>query len=104
MLEAVQLSEDNLEGRKLLIKRGDDFGGRPAVKASSSVLAQVVALLPVGYATQNYADSGLSKVEKQIAEKQKNAPCPTLFLGNLPFEATVRGLHRLLGKRVDAVV
>ena len=68
---SVALSETLLGGRKLLIKDARDYTGRPE---------QAV----------NPSHQTLSKSARRIADRQKNPPGPTLFLGNLGFEATVR--------------
>ncbi|KAG2013138.1 single-stranded DNA binding protein [Coprinopsis cinerea AmutBmut pab1-1] len=74
---AIALSEQPLIGRKLLIKDGDDFAGRPIapgvdVKTNDPTLAQKTH----------------SKTAQKILRNQKQPPAPTLFLGNLPFETT----------------
>ncbi|KNZ76064.1 Nucleolar protein 13 [Termitomyces sp. J132] len=68
---AITLSEQPLLGRKLLIKDGDDFAGRP-VKEGADVAA-----------TNTH-----SKTARKILQSQKQPPAPTLFLGNLGFETT----------------
>lgn len=70
---AVALSEGHLDGRKLLIKLNNDFQGRP-----SGVTASTLGGLT------------LSKTARRIADRQKNPPAPTLFMGNLGFETDVR--------------
>ncbi|TFK28939.1 hypothetical protein FA15DRAFT_664579 [Coprinopsis marcescibilis] len=93
---AIALSEKPLLGRKLLIKDGGDFSGRPIapgvdVKTTDSALAQKTH----------------SKTAQKILRNQKQQPAPTLFLGNLPFETTegdIRGLfeaHRPVKKPVN---
>ncbi|KAF9924282.1 hypothetical protein FBU30_005700 [Linnemannia zychae] len=65
---AIKLSESELEGRKVLIKSSKSFEGRPMV---SKTAAQ----------------------EKSL--KQKHSVSPTLFVGNLSFQTTREGLHKL---------
>ncbi|KAJ2927346.1 hypothetical protein H1R20_g9747, partial [Candolleomyces eurysporus] len=82
---AVALSEHPLAGRKLLIKDGGDFQGRPIapgvdVKTNDNDLAQKVH----------------SKTAQRILKAQKQPPAPTLFVGNLPFETTEDDIRKLL--------
>ncbi|KIK67578.1 hypothetical protein GYMLUDRAFT_237810 [Collybiopsis luxurians FD-317 M1] len=77
---AITLSERPLLGRKLLIKDGDDYAGRPVAAANVEASS--------GGKTH-------SKTALKILKAQKQPPAPTLFLGNLPFETTeddIRGL------------
>ncbi|KAH6914665.1 hypothetical protein BKA70DRAFT_1256707 [Coprinopsis sp. MPI-PUGE-AT-0042] len=81
---AIALSENPLVGRKLLIKDGGDFSGRPVapgvdVKTNDSELAQKTH----------------SKTAQKILRSQKQPPAPTLFLGNLPFETTDDDIRQL---------
>ncbi|KAG7447611.1 RNA-binding domain-containing protein [Guyanagaster necrorhizus] len=94
---AIGLSERHLIGRKLLIKDGDDFEGRPSVPA-----VEDNKLLAGG---KNH-----SKSAQKILRAQKQPPAPTLFLGNLGFDTTndsIRQLfegHRSLKEKDKAVV
>ncbi|KAG7097439.1 hypothetical protein E1B28_004784 [Marasmius oreades] len=83
---AITLSERHLTGRKLLIKDGDDFTGRPA---SPSV---------EGPENETSAVKGktLSKTARKILNVQKQPPAPTLFIGNLGFETTEDQIKELL--------
>ncbi|KAJ3822601.1 hypothetical protein F5880DRAFT_1483809 [Lentinula raphanica] len=78
---AITLSERPLLGRKLLIKDGDDFAGRPTLPA-----------------IQESSSSGQthSKTALKILRAQKQPPAPTLFFGNLPFETTEDDIRQLL--------
>ncbi|KAF9183717.1 hypothetical protein BGZ51_000781 [Haplosporangium sp. Z 767] len=67
-IEAIKLSEKELDGRKVLIKSSKSFEGRPAV-------------------------SKTALQEKSL--KQKHAVSPTLFVGNLSFQTTREGLQKL---------
>ncbi|KAI9513352.1 hypothetical protein F5148DRAFT_295223 [Russula earlei] len=95
---AITMSESPLEGRRLLIKDGDSFLGRPAKPGMS---LQVDGLGAQG--------KGHSKFAQKILSAQKQPPAPTLFFGNLGFETTVdsiRGLleaHRAKEEKSDAV-
>ncbi|GLB34101.1 putative RNA recognition motif containing protein [Lyophyllum shimeji] len=80
-IAAIALSEQPLIGRKLLIKDGDDFTGRPA-KADADAPAP-------GAVTH-------SKTAQKILNAQKQPPAPTLFLGNLGFETTEQDIKQLL--------
>lgn len=82
---AILMSESPLEGRRLLIKDGDNFDGRP-VKPGVSLDS-----LPVGARGR-----GHSKFAQKILSAQKQPPAPTLFVGNLGFETTVESIRGLL--------
>ncbi|KAK7054103.1 hypothetical protein R3P38DRAFT_3171626 [Favolaschia claudopus] len=93
---AIALSEQNLLGRKLLIKDGSDFTGRPNAPGTEDVAASG-AEIPKTH----------SKTGQKILREQKQPPAPTLFLGNLSFQATeqsIRGLfeaHRAKPKAAE---
>ncbi|KAF8514847.1 RNA-binding domain-containing protein [Hysterangium stoloniferum] len=76
---AIALSEQHLDGRKLLIKDGDDFTGRPT------------ATVAVG---ENA--TGMSKTAQKILATQKQPAAPTLFLGNLGFQTTEDSIRSML--------
>jgi RNA recognition motif-containing protein len=59
--KGVAMSEKKLEGRSLLIKDSENFERADGSKAPT-------------------------EAEKKEIKKQKNPPCPTLFLGNLSFD------------------
>ncbi|KAL0070156.1 Nucleolar protein 13 [Marasmius tenuissimus] len=82
---AITLSERPLIGRKLLIKDGDDFAGRPAQSTTEG-------------ATDESGAKGKShsKTAQKILKVQKQPPAPTLFVGNLPFETTEAQIKELL--------
>ncbi|KAJ7129258.1 hypothetical protein C8R44DRAFT_776293 [Mycena epipterygia] len=90
---AIAMSEQNLFGRKLLIKDGDDFTGRPAAPGVEAA------------ANGSEPPKTHSKTAQKILRAQKQPPAPTLFLGNLGFETTdisIRGLfeaHRPIKKK-----
>ncbi|KAF8328354.1 uncharacterized protein EI90DRAFT_2810884, partial [Cantharellus anzutake] len=67
--EAISYSERELDGRRLLIKDGTDFSGRP----QPDPLAQ------------------------KALQKQQSSPGYFLFVGNLPFEATAQSLREFFG-------
>jgi len=79
---AVTRSEQPLIGRKLLIKDGDDFTGRPVPVAVEGTIPGL--------------KSTLSKSAKRILSVQKQPPAPTLFMGNLGFETTEESIRELL--------
>ncbi|GJE84512.1 RNA-binding domain-containing protein [Phanerochaete sordida] len=83
---AIALSENPLDGRKLLIKDGGDFTGRPAP-----------ADQPEGTDGQGAktALTGHSKTAQKILSVQKQPPGPTLFMGNLGFETTEQSIRDL---------
>lgn len=70
---ATSLSESFLGGRRLLIKDGSDFRGRPGLDTT---------------AVTGDNKSGLTKSAQKILHAQKNPAGPTLFMGNLSFETT----------------
>ncbi|VDB90101.1 unnamed protein product [Peniophora sp. CBMAI 1063] len=87
---AVTMSEQHLDGRKLLIKDGGDFTGRPAptVKPEDAEAS-------AGSAAQSKT-VGLTKTAQKILRNQKQPPAPTLFFGNLGFDVTDASLRELL--------
>ncbi|KAI0053614.1 hypothetical protein FA95DRAFT_1552104 [Auriscalpium vulgare] len=84
---AIALSEKNLDGRRLLIKDGDDFTGRPEAPKTSPEDAEGATTAP--------KTPGLSKSAQRILATQKLPPAPTLFLGNLGFETTEDSIRQL---------
>ncbi|EPT03662.1 hypothetical protein FOMPIDRAFT_1035281 [Fomitopsis schrenkii] len=81
---AITLSENPLDGRRLLIKDGDDFNGRPAPAADTDPGASGKPCL-----------SGHTKTAQKILRAQKHPAGPTLFLGNLGFETTDQSVRQL---------
>jgi hypothetical protein len=91
VLVAVGLSEQHLDGRKLLIKSSIDYTGRPA--ATSNVLPTLDAsALVEGSSGPNQT---LNKTARKIMDRQRNAPGPTLFIGNLGFETKVEDIRNM---------
>lgn len=66
--KGVAMSEKKLEGRSLLIKDSENFERADGSKAPT-------------------------EAEKREIKKQKNPPCPTLFLGNLSFDTTEKSIR-----------
>lgn len=107
----VKLSEQHLDGRRLLIKSNNDFTGRPASQKPTASSVQAILGAPANPISASAAkmevdakeDEGkakakakrpepvvsLSKTARKIIDQQKNPVGPTLFLGNLGFETTV---------------
>lgn len=86
MLLALGLSERPLEGRRLLIKRGDDHRANPDARTPKP--------LPSGPGTA-----------PSILARQKNPESATLFVGNLPFDVTEEELRDLVeGNATDNFV
>lgn len=81
---AISMSEQNLDGRRLLIKDSKSYEGRP-----KSVATEVVSAAVTGPAGASTGDKSMSKTARKILDRQKNPPAPTLFVGNLGFETTV---------------
>ncbi|TFL05841.1 hypothetical protein BDV98DRAFT_542009 [Pterulicium gracile] len=77
---AIARSENPLAGRKLLIKDGKSFEGRPVVENAPG------SNLPGTY----------TKTAQKILKQQKQPPAPTLFLGNLGFNTTEESIKELL--------
>jgi hypothetical protein len=92
----VALSESHLDGRRLLIKAGSDYEGRPALDATALALAQTASATPVDGAVPKQGRTGLTKTAQKILRAQKNPPAPTLFVGNLSFSTTEAGLRELI--------
>ncbi|KAJ7639274.1 hypothetical protein FB45DRAFT_1001197 [Roridomyces roridus] len=81
---AIAMSEQNLFGRRLLIKDGDDFAGRPAAPGAEGADG-----------ADGPKKTTHSKSAQKILRVQKQPPAPTLFLGNLGFETTEAGIREL---------
>lgn len=73
-----------MDGRRLLIKDGGDFTGRPAVAGLESEAG------PKG------SNIGMSRTAQKILRVQKHPVGPTLFFGNLSFETTEDSLRKML--------
>jgi len=86
---AITLSEKPLDGRRLLIKDGDDFNGRPAPSTAAGADGEAAA----GVSKANL--SGHTKTAQKILSAQKQPAGPTLFIGNLGFEATEQSIREL---------
>ena len=104
---AIAMSENHLEGRRLLIKdgtpfisltsvqysadiwppSGGDFTGRPSSSAQPSA---------DGAEGADNKLTGHTKTAQKILRQQKQPAGPTLFLGNLSFEATEQGIQNML--------
>lgn len=100
----IDLSESNLDGRRLLIKSGTDYTGRPEIDRKALELAGgIVAsdgttgelLLPKG-------KTGLTKTAQKILRAQKHPPGPTLFVGNLSFNTTEDSLREMVERSAAA--
>ncbi|KAI8393864.1 uncharacterized protein BYT42DRAFT_487659 [Radiomyces spectabilis] len=72
--KAVEKSEQTLDKRALLIKDANNFERKDGLPAANSKEG--------------------SKAKKEI-QKQKNPPCPTLFVGNLSFDTKREALQEL---------
>ncbi|MCO5584933.1 hypothetical protein L7F22_038865 [Adiantum nelumboides] len=102
--QGIALSEVNLDGRRLLIKSGSDFGGRPTIDAAARALAEGNMAASTGDEQQNGLEgvigkkgkTGLTKTAQKILRSQKHPPGPTLFIGNLSFNATEEGVRDMI--------
>ncbi|THH05019.1 hypothetical protein EW145_g5103, partial [Phellinidium pouzarii] len=90
---AVTMSERNLDGRRLLIKDGSDFSGRPVSAAASA---------DVNGEANVIANTGLSKTAHKILRSQKQPAGPCLFLGNLGFETTESSIREMIEGHAQA--
>jgi len=82
---AISLSEGHLEGRRLLIKDGGDFTGRPATTEQNTADS-----------ADQGAKTGLTKTARKILSSQKQPAGPTLFMGNLAFETTEEDIRMMI--------
>ncbi|KAG9317741.1 hypothetical protein JVU11DRAFT_1958 [Chiua virens] len=89
---AITLSEGHLDGRRLLIKDGDDFTGRPARVNAESLRGEGETSATKGTTADGKA---LSKTAQKILRTQKQPPAQTLFLGNLGFDTTEKSIREL---------
>ncbi len=105
---ALNLSEQPLDGRKLLIKDGSDYTGRPDINTSALGIARNLPSATTSMHTAKDDDeekeekerqvkgkTGLTKTAQKVLRAQKNAPSMTLFLGNLSFNTTEQGVREL---------
>jgi len=92
---AISLSENNLDGRKLLIKDGSDFSGRPTAPESASIQSKPSSDSK-SEATPVATQSGTSKFAQKVLKKQGQPPGPTLFMGNLAFEVSIQDIRKML--------
>ncbi|GAA5892413.1 uncharacterized protein JCM6883_007348 [Sporobolomyces salmoneus] len=105
---AVGLSEQNLDGRKLLIKASTDYTGRPAPSIATLPPLDPSALEPSEPSTStSTAASGtgttappqtLNRTARKILNRQKNPAGPTLFIGNLGFETVVDDIRDMFDR------
>ncbi|GAA5842472.1 hypothetical protein JCM3766R1_004424, partial [Sporobolomyces carnicolor] len=105
---AVGLSEQNLDGRKLLIKASTDYTGRPAAPALAALPPlDPSALEPSEPSTSTATATGtgtsappqtLNRTARKILNRQKNPAGPTLFLGNLGFETVVDDIRDMFDR------
>lgn len=108
---AVGLSEQNLDGRKLLIKASSDYTGRPAPAITTLPPLDPSALEPSDPSTSTSAIVGnvpangtsappqtLNRTARKILNRQRNPAGPTLFLGNLGFETVVDDIRDMFDR------
>ncbi|GAA5820180.1 hypothetical protein JCM10212_006497 [Sporobolomyces blumeae] len=112
---AVGLSEQHLDGRKLLIKDSTDYTGRPATALQPSLDSlpplDPSALEPSDPSTSTLTSASartgtgtaappqtLNRTARKILNRQKNPPGPTLFIGNLGFETVVDDIRDMFDR------
>lgn len=106
----IDLSESHLDGRKLLIKSGSDYSGRPELDKKAVELAGGIVQPSVENNTSGDAlvapfpkgKTGLTKTAQKILRAQKHSPGPTLFVGNLSFNSTEDGLREMIERSAAA--
>lgn len=107
----IDLSESHLDGRKLLIKSGSDYSGRPEIDSKAVELAGgnvrpstqgAAAFGEFNTAPLQKGKTGLTKTAQKILRAQKHSPGPTLFLGNLSFNSTEEGLREMIERSAAA--
>lgn len=98
---AVSLSESHLDGRRLLIKPGNDFAGRPALPDISLPGTGAKGDDEVAMPGKQ-GKTGLTKTAQRILRAQKNPAAPTLFMGNLSFETTEDNIKEMLERAARA--
>lgn len=111
----IDLSESHLDGRRLLIKSGSDYSGRPAIDARAAALAtgssaHVDTPAVAGQAAPHRSaeevphkgKTGLTKTAQKILRAQKHPPGPTLFIGNLSFNSTEDGVRDMVERSAAA--
>ncbi|KAH8105978.1 hypothetical protein BXZ70DRAFT_917633 [Cristinia sonorae] len=91
---AIALSENHLDGRRLLIKDGGDFEGRPSTSTEPSAEGGDQKSNPIT----------ATKTAQKILSSQKQPPGPTIFFGNLGFETTEQSLRDLLTRNRTRIV
>lgn len=79
--------------KTLPIHTGGDFTGRPAALKENTDSVDPEGAKPAG--TPVAGSTGMSKTAQKILRIQKQPPGPTLFLGNLGFEATEKSIREL---------
>ncbi|GAA5882182.1 hypothetical protein JCM16303_002266 [Sporobolomyces ruberrimus] len=104
---AVGLSEQNLDGRKLLIKASTDYTGRPAAPALAALppldpsalepSEPSTSAVPTGTGTSAPPQT-LNRTARKILNRQKNPAGPTLFIGNLGFETVVDDIREMFDR------
>lgn len=102
MQSCIDLSESHLEGRKLLIKAGSDYTGRPEIDEKALELARVANAKDDEGENVVKGKTGLSKTAQKILRAQKHSPGPTLFVGNLSFNTTEQGLREMIERSAMA--
>lgn len=91
------MSEGHLDGRRLLIKSGSDYSGRPEMNSNTVALATGKEEAGEGDAVPaRQGKTGLTKTAQKILRAQKHPPGPTLFVGNLSFETKVDALREMI--------
>jgi hypothetical protein len=102
--QCIDLSESNLDGRRLLIKSGTDYTGRPEIDRKAVELAGGIVALDAatGEVPLQKGKTGLTKTAQKILRAQKHPPGPTLFIGNLSFNTTEDSLREMIERSAAA--
>ncbi|KAG8745537.1 hypothetical protein FRC10_007715 [Ceratobasidium sp. 414] len=90
---AIAFSEKNLDGRKLLIKNGNDFTGRPDASKTATKPEEESA---ENSTAQERSSTTHSKTAQKILSLQKQPAAQTLFMGNLPFETKEDDIRQMI--------
>lgn len=75
----------------VIVFLGGDFAGRPETAIDPSIASAATPSSSSAAGT-----TGLSKFSQKVLKRQKQPPAPTLFMGNLGFEATADSIRAMI--------